>query len=295
MIYQDLDLAQKVGDDPESAPIPEVHKAAFRFTKTFVQQPWEFNAGDLEELRGLGLSDRDIVQWAVVACMQTWWVMSADGGGIPLDGDAESGAVLHHDRDFYEARAARPVEMRSAPVCSDEDTRGGIAWVESDVDGKEFQDIMAWAGDKIERMPNLLRAVSSRPEGYGRHKYALELLERPQSGSLDAKLHAMVRARVSVLNQSGYTQAATRKFLNDDACWAALSQPKLPDDLDPTAKTVLTFVEKLIRNSYKITEKDAQSFRDVGLDDEAYIDVLNTSSIQTTFDRLSLALGIAAD
>ncbi len=298
MIYQDIELARKVGEDAQSADIPEVHKAAFRFTEKFVQRPWEFTAGDLEELRGLGLTDRDIVQWALVACMQTWWVMSADGGGIPLDGERERGDVLLHDREFYESRADRPVEMRARPVCAEGDAADGIAWVEADVDSQEYQDIMAWADGKVSRMPNLLRATSLRPECYARHRHALELLEKPQSDSLDASLHAMVRARVSVLNQCGYTQPATRAFLEEHRGgieWDALTGPDLPEDLDPVAKTVLQFVEKLIRNSYKITASDARSFRDVGLDDEAYIDVLNTSSIQTTFDRLALALGVSAE
>jgi alkylhydroperoxidase family enzyme len=51
----------------------------------------------------------------------------------------------------------------------------------------------------------------------------------------------------------------------------------------------------MARNHYKVTEKDAQSFREAGLDDEAYVDVLNTASIQTSLDRLANALGARPD
>ena len=49
------------------------------------------------------------------------------------------------------------------------------------------------------------------------------------------------------------------------------------------------------RNAYKVTEKDALAFREVGLSDEAYVDVLDTASIQTSLDRLANALGVTPD
>ena len=58
---------------------------------------------------------------------------------------------------------------------------------------------------------------------------------------------------------------------------------------------MLTFAEKLIRNPYKITEKDAMSFRDSGLDDAAYVDVYNTVAIQTSLDRLANCVGVLPD
>ena len=45
-------------------------------------------------------------------------------------------------------------------------------------------------------------------------------------------------------------------------------------------------------NTRKVVAADAQSFRDVGLDDPAYIDVLNTVAIQTSLDRLANVLGV---
>jgi hypothetical protein len=44
-----------------------------------------------------------------------------------------------------------------------------------------------------------------------------------------------------------------------------------------------------------VTEKDADGFRDAGLDDAAYLDVLDTTAIQNALDRLSWALGVPAD
>ena len=58
---------------------------------------------------------------------------------------------------------------------------------------------------------------------------------------------------------------------------------------------ILDFGTKVARNAYKVTEDDAQQFRDVGLDDEAYVDVLNTVAIQTSCDRLANSLGVRPD
>ncbi len=298
MLYQDPELIKQVGDNPQDADIPDVHKAAFRFTETFVRCPWEFTAQSLDELRSLGLTDANIVQWALVAAMQTWWVMSADGGGIPLDGDAEVGMVLANDRTFYHNRSERPVELMAQPASPKGTNANGIAWVETDIDNSAFSEIRSWANDKYGYLPNLLAATSLRPDVSARQRLALELLDRPQTASLTPSLHAMIRARVSILHQCAYTQAMTREFLAQHAragAWDILARPDLPDDLDAKEKVALAFVDKLIRNSFKITAKDARLFRDVGLDDAAYIDVLNTSSIQASLDRLALALGVAMD
>ena len=66
-------------------------------------------------------------------------------------------------------------------------------------------------------------------------------------------------------------------------------------DLSPTDRVVLALATKFARNTYKVTEKDAISLRETGLDDEAYVDILNTVSIQTSLDRLANVLGVRPD
>jgi alkylhydroperoxidase family enzyme len=63
----------------------------------------------------------------------------------------------------------------------------------------------------------------------------------------------------------------------------------------PADRVVLDLAGRFVRNTYKVTEKDAISLREVGLDDEAYIDILNTVAIQTSLDRLANTLGVAPD
>jgi alkylhydroperoxidase family enzyme len=58
---------------------------------------------------------------------------------------------------------------------------------------------------------------------------------------------------------------------------------------------VLDFASKMAANAYKVWEADAQSFRDSGLDDEAYLEVLEVVSIQSSLDRLANSLGVVPD
>ncbi len=66
-------------------------------------------------------------------------------------------------------------------------------------------------------------------------------------------------------------------------------------DWSPIERAVLALATRFARNTYKVTEKDAISLREVGLDDEAYVDILNTVSIQTSLDRLTNTLGVRRD
>jgi alkylhydroperoxidase family enzyme len=60
-------------------------------------------------------------------------------------------------------------------------------------------------------------------------------------------------------------------------------------------RAVLDFASKMVRTSYKVTEKDSAAFRAAGLDDAAYVDVLNTVSIQTTMERVANMFGVVPD
>jgi hypothetical protein len=63
LLYPVEGIAQKIIEDPEEAPIPEVHKAMFRWVEKFTRRSWEMTKGDIAELRSLGVSDAEVVEW----------------------------------------------------------------------------------------------------------------------------------------------------------------------------------------------------------------------------------------
>lgn len=299
LLYPGEDVPRQIVDDFEHAPIPELHKHVFRWTKRFVAESWQLAERDLQSLREAGLSDSDIVNWAQIACLQTWWVMSADGGGIPLEGDAVVGPVVGRRRANYEAmpEGQTAANLGEAAAARPRPS-SGLCWVEVDESGEAYREVTAWASERYGFVPNLLRAVSLRPEIYRRHVLAFELLERPQSASLSPRQHAMVRALVSALNRCNYSRGTTRALLDrvaDAELYARVTGNYTRFSWEPSDRAVLDFATKMARNPYKVTEKDAISLREVGLDDEAYVDVLNTVAIQTSLDRLANSLGVAPD
>ena len=295
MIYRDPELARQVGEDPQNAAIPELHKAAFRFAEDFVQRSANAADADIDRLRALGLDDRDIVDWALIATLQTWWVMSADGGGIPLEGNAVTGPVLKHDREYYESfDEGLTAQTRRVARATD----NGIAWVDTDLDDPGYLDIAAWCEERYGFVPNIIRASSLVPDIYPRQQLALALLEAPQSAHLSARLHTLVRALVSQVSGASYwqpTHDARLATVGVDPASARSAESLSAVAADDAERAVLALAAKFARNAYKVTAADSESIRDAGLDDEAYVDVLNTTSIQSSLDRLANTLGVAPD
>ena len=299
LLYPEAATREALLADPQTAPIPPVHRELFRFAEKFVRASWESGPADLQRLRSVGLSERDIVLWATLGSTQSWFTMSADGGGVPLEGDAVSGSGVGRTRDAYEGIGPGLLAAADAVEGSGEAAGNAVAWVEIDESNDAYLEAAAWAETRYGCTPNLLRAVSLQPGYFRRHKLALELLEAPQSTSLSPRLHAMVRVLVSHLTRSRYSEPTTTALLTrvtgDPELAGRLRNQALEADLSPTERVALTLATKFARNAYKVTEKDAISLREAGLDDEAYVDILNNVSIQTSLDRLTNLLGVRPD
>jgi uncharacterized peroxidase-related enzyme len=300
LLYPDPETREALLADPQTAPIPGIHRELFRFAEKFVRSSWTATPEDLDRLRDAGLSDRNIVQWATLGSTQSWFTMSADGGGIPLEGEALTGTGVGRTRDAYEA-ASEGMLAASAGATSAGATQNaaGIAWVAFDESDDAYRETAAWAEQRYGGVPNLLRAVSLQPSYYRRHRLALELLEAPRSASLSPLHHAMIRVLVSHLNRSRYSEPTSTALLSrvggERGLADRLRQESEASGWSPTERVVLALATKFARNTYKVTEKDAISLREVGLDDEAYVDILNTVSIQTSLDRLANVLGVQPD
>ena len=91
-------------EDVQSASIPDVHKLMFNWIESFTRDSSSLTQADINKLLHGGISQQEIVEWANVAATQTWFVMSADGGGIPLESDAVRGSVIGNERSHYHNR-----------------------------------------------------------------------------------------------------------------------------------------------------------------------------------------------
>lgn len=293
IIYADPDTARSVGEDPENAPIPELHKAMFRFTRRFVQEPWSFSRSHIDELRECGLSDADVVMWAQIAGLQSWFTMNADGSGISLEGGAVTGPVLGRERETYHRRDAyRPTpDTNGSASPPATDGAGASEFVATAEQEAAMAETRAWADARYGRLPHLLAAVSLEPGMLSRHRMALELLERPQA-SLPPELHALARVRAMRLNRSSWSLVTARALEPDETRFERLGAEILDDGWSDAERAVLTLATKLVRHSYRITRAEADAFRAAGLTDDAYVDAMNTVAIQTSLERMAAALGV---
>lgn len=252
---------------------------------------------DIQNLRDAGATEKEIVDWAQVACVQTWFVMMADGGGIALETKTEAGPVVGYNCDWY--HGVEGGLLAAAPGGSDTVGLGNgterIAWVDMDTSAEVYTKAVQ---ERYGFVPNLLRACSLSPRCVRSHAKGLELIERPRSTALPPRLHALVRGMTSHLNRCVYSSKTVRALA--ESLGVGDAYDTLAGRWDPGAwpeqdRVVLEFAVKAARNAYKITAKDAQAFRDAGLSDEAYVDVLNTVAIQTALDRLANSLGVVSD
>lgn len=300
-VYSDAAVVRQVLEDYEQADIPLAHKLCWRWTERFVRCSWESTPAQIDELRAAGLPDREIVNWAESACVQTWWVMSADAGGVELDAFTPASAkrTVGLERAAYEAATRPTAAALGAPLPTPCATaENGIAWVDVDLDDPGFQAAAQWGRERYGFVPNFFKAVSLRPALYPRHQRAFALLEGPVTASLTPRHHAMVRALVSSLNRSSYGARTSRALLErrgEPGLWERVTGDYLRHDWSEADRAVLDFVAKMARSSYKVTAKDAVRFDSVGLDAAAYVEVANVVSIQTSIERVANALGVVSD
>jgi len=314
MIYPDPATVAAVGEDPQSADIPELHKAVFRWLEKFVNTSWEACADDLEQLRARGASDRDIAEWLNMASLQVYLVSIADAAGVPLERDLEDAdsalsefSSLHRDRSYYHDRDPDAPLMSASSVQRGErqapgaglSERSSTGWLSTECTGELYDTAVAAANSRYGLTPNLFAALSAGPDFYPRHQLALDLLEKPHSTNLSPSMHALARAATVAMDQCDYfvpTVSVHLQHKGDGGIqYADLAPDPAPMARNEQEQVVLAFAEKLVRCPYKITEKDAQGFRDVGLDDAAYVDVFNTVALQCSLDRLANVLGVTAD
>ena len=315
-------LLRRIADDPDAVEIEGDYGAALGFLRKFTRCCWEIDSRDIEFIRTRGIPDADIVDWILMGAVQTFAVNQADGGGIWFP--EQGSEVVGHDRSYYTSQRGGltaasiagvsntaqgdGVGALSPPVASlhrhsTVPQNGGHAagYFEPDRAASDFLHAAEQTRRRYGFVPNLLVALSNgrSPSLLPSMVLNLEILESPQSDRLTRRQHAIVRARTAAASRSEYASETIRAQLEaadekPDLLLAA-TQPIAELARDAADEVVFSFAEKAARNAYKITEKDAARFREVGLGDETYLDILGTVGLQLGLDRMAWATGVAPD
>lgn len=79
------DLLRQIAEDYEKAPISEAEKAMLRYAEILTAQPWNVQEEDVEELKSLGFTDRDILDINQVVAYFNYVNRIASGLGVELE------------------------------------------------------------------------------------------------------------------------------------------------------------------------------------------------------------------
>lgn len=313
-------LLRRIADDPEAVEVDGDYGAALGFLRKFTRRAWEIGSRDIERIRARGIPDADIVDWILMGAVQTLAVNQADGGGIWFP--EQGSEVVGHDRSYYTSQRAGLTassiagvsdtaqgDRIGAPSASAASLHGTAPQNGGHAEGyfepnRTASDFL-YAAEQTKRrygfVPNLLVALSNgrSPSLLPSMVLNLEILESPQSDRLTRRQHAIVRARTAAASRSAYASETICAQLEaaDDQPDLLLAATRPISELarDPEDELVFSFAEKAARNAYKITEKDAARFRDIGMGDETYLDILGTVGLQLGLDRMAWATGVAPE
>jgi len=84
------DLAERVLADWRTAPLSERERALLAYAEKLTRTPAAMVEGDVQALRAAGLSDRGVLEVALVVAYFAYANRLADGLGVQLEPHAES-------------------------------------------------------------------------------------------------------------------------------------------------------------------------------------------------------------
>ena len=88
-LLQDDALLDAVEADWRRADLSPRRKAVLAYVEKLTTAPWTVERADIHDLRGAGLSDRDVLEVAEVAGYYAYVNRIADGLGVELENDGD--------------------------------------------------------------------------------------------------------------------------------------------------------------------------------------------------------------
>ncbi len=85
LLLKDDSLAEAIEEDWRSAPLSQKRKAMLEYATKLTLTPSEVTASDVEALRGVGFSDRDVLDIVEVTAYYAYANRVADGLGISTE------------------------------------------------------------------------------------------------------------------------------------------------------------------------------------------------------------------
>lgn len=84
-MLRDDDLLAAVEADWRAAPLDDRRKAILAYAEKLTVTPWEVGRADVDELRAVGLSERDVLDVCQVVAYYAYANRIADGLGVEVE------------------------------------------------------------------------------------------------------------------------------------------------------------------------------------------------------------------
>jgi uncharacterized peroxidase-related enzyme len=287
----------------ENPGFDEQERGIFAFCEKLTLEPWSLIAADLESLRAVGFSERQVLDIVLVGGYRHFIARIADGTGIELKSGIHPDIVKAYSYEVTAGEGAltgglagsttgNPSELTNSP---------DSPWIKTVPDAEVETDIrtvyLDWQ-DKFGFVPNLLRALSLHPKALCAAGAFWQGIMFGASG-LGRRKENLIALIVADINYSPYFQAWHRELLRRE--WGSrkaverLQKNWRDAGLDRAEEQMLTFAEKLTLDEGRVNQSDIEALRGVGFTDPLILDMIVEVAYLNCFTRIANALGILVE
>lgn len=170
-----------------------------------------------------------------------------------------------------------------------------ISTVSEEQASPELREVYEAGRAQFGFIPNYARAFSHRPAVYRAWTNLISAI----TSNLDRRLYEIATVAAARAQRSSYCtlahgRALMRNHMTDDEL-LALVEGGDAAGLSPLEKAVVEFAEHVTRDASSVTQADVDRLKDLGLTDEAVLDVVLAVAARNFFARVTDAVGAEPD
>lgn len=287
----------------ESPSFDEQDRALLAFCEKVTFEPGFLTEADLQSLRAVGYSERQILDIVLICGYRHFIARIADGVGIELDPVMQVMPDIVTTYSYEAVSGESPLTVAYRRNTGMPPAIAGTAagpWVatvpDAEVDPAVQSVYQAWQAE-FGFVPNLLRALSLHPQALCATDAFRKAVTFGGSG-LGKHRENLVALTVADMNRSPYFLAwhsellrreiGTREAVERLRNWRKAG-------LDQAEEHILSFAEKLTLDEGRLNQRDVDALRAVGLTDPLILDLIVEVAYLNCFTRIANALGVPVD
>lgn len=287
----------------ESPNFDEQDRALLAFCEKVTFEPGFLTAADLQSLRAVGYSERQILDIVLICGYRHFIARIADGVGIELDPVIQAVPDIVTTYSYEDVHGDSPLTVAygrntGIPPSLASNTAGPwIATVpDAEVDPAVQSVYQAWQAE-AGFVPNLLRALSLHPHALCATDAFRKAVTFGGSG-LGRHRENLIALTVADINRSPYFLVWHSKLLRQELeAQEAVERLRNWRDagLDQAEEHMLSFAEKLTLDEGRMNQSDVDALRAVGFTDPLILDLIVEVAYVNCFTRIANALGVPVD